>query len=225
MKRAFSFLLFAVLSLPIYSQTATKLEQMLPDSAKYFAPNFGFGRITYKDGQYSMGKFNICTVDQRIRYIDQDGTEMMLRDNEMVDRVSIDGTLYLRHGDVFVALDQNLGDVYLCICRKLVFKDSKKAGFGAESSTTAIKTVSGFSGSGMFGDYSSGNYYDLQSLPDYVIKEVPYLYNNGRMYNSSKKSFMKLFKEKKEEIESYLSSHIINFQDYAQVLELWNAIN
>ena len=47
-------------------------EKQLPDSVKYYLPEFMEGRIIYKDGGFSTGRFNISTLDQTIRYMDSD---------------------------------------------------------------------------------------------------------------------------------------------------------
>lgn len=99
------------------------------------------GRIIYKDGGFSTGRFNISTLDQTIRYMDSDEKVMGIKDNASVDRASIGGLLFIRYRTYYLAFSLDIDGTYLCVSRRLVFKDEKKGAFGSESSTGNIKEV------------------------------------------------------------------------------------
>lgn len=216
------FIIAAILLSGIFTSSAQSLqgsfEKELPDSVKYYIPEFENGRVIYKDGQFSTGKFNISTLNQTLRYIDENGKVMGITDNSSIDRVQIGKMMFIRHQNYYLALTLNVDDVYLCANRRLVFADSKKGAFGMESSTTNIKEAKKIEGTG-------GMIYDLNGKPSYTVKNVPYLYRKNVAYAPTKKLLLRFFKGKSQQINTYLDSHRVNFSDFDQVYDLLAAIN
>lgn len=192
-------------------------EKQLPDSVKYYLPEFKEGRIIYKDGGFSTAKFNISTLDQTLRYMDSDGKVMGIKDNNSVDRAFIGGSIFLRYRSYYLALSMDIGDVYLCATRRLQFGDQKKGAFGSESSTSNIKEVKKVEGSG-------GMIYDLNGKQTYEVKIIPFIYRKHVAYAPTKKLLLKLFKDKTDLINNYVETHKVNFNDFDQVYDLMSAI-
>lgn len=192
-------------------------EKQLPDSVKYYLPEFMEGRIIYKDGGFSTSKFNISTIDQTIRFIDSEGNVMGIKDNSSVDRAFIGGSIFLRYRNYYLAISLDIDDVYLCATRKLLIGDQKKGAFGTESSTSNIKEVKRVEGHG-------GMIYDLNGKQNYEVKNIPFLYKNNIAYAPTKKRLLKLFKNKSDLINKYLETHKVNFNDFDDVLSLMMAI-
>ncbi|MDO4825925.1 MAG: hypothetical protein Q4B16_00015 [Bacteroidia bacterium] len=217
-----SFLAAATLTLlsliPLGAQSSQKdFEKNLPDSVKYYLPSFGQGRVVYKDGQFSNGRFNISTIDQSLRFLDESGNVMALSDAGSVDRVSIDGMLFIKYQNSFMAFSMDIGDVYLCASRRIEFKDSKKGAFGLESSTTNIKEARKIEGYG-------GQIFDLDGNLNYTVKLYPFIYKNKVAYVPSRRLILRTFKDRTEKIEAYLAEHDVNFSDFDQVYTLLAAI-
>lgn len=206
----------AMMSLHAQSLQGT-FEKQLPDSVKYYLPEFLDGRIIYKDGQFSTGKFNISTLDQTLRYVDNDGNIMGIADNASVDRASIGGMLFLKYRTYYLAFTLEVDGIYLCASRRLVFEDSKKGAFGLESSTTNIKEVKLVEGSG-------GKVFDLNGNPAYTVRKYPYIYKNNVAYAPTKRLLLRFFKDKAGKINAYLENHKVNFNDFDQVYDLMSAI-
>ncbi len=219
MKISFASIALTLLSLlPLGAQSSQRdFEKNLPDSVKYYLPSFGQGRVVYKDGQFSNGIFNISTIDQTLRFIDEGGNVMALADDASVDRVSIDGMLFIKYRNGFLAFSLDIGDVYLCASRCLEFKDSKKGAFGAESSTTNIKEVRKVEGFG-------GQIFDLDGNLNYTVKLYPYIYKNKVAYVPTHKLILRTFKDRTEKIDAYMAEHDVNFSDFDQVYALLAAI-
>ena len=123
------FLVLMLLCLPLFgmaqnSNMQAKFEASLPDSVKYVLPAFKNGRVVYKNGEFSPGVFNISTLDQSLRFM-QDGQELSVADIDEVDRVSIGGMLFLRQQNGFFGIVDQAGDVCLCVERRIVFDDTK----------------------------------------------------------------------------------------------------
>lgn len=218
MKRIFALAAILLTLIPAAAQSLQgTFEKELPDSVKYYVPEFENGRVIYKDGQFSTGKFNISTLDQTLRYIDADGKVMGISDNSSIDRVYIGRMMFIKHHNYFLAFSLEVDDVYLCANRKLVFDDAKKGAYGMESSTTNIKEAKKIEGSG-------GVIYDLNGKPSYTVRNYPFLYRKNVAYAPTKKLLMRFFKDKSERINEYLENHKVNFNDFDQVYDLLTAI-
>lgn len=207
---------FCLLALSVRAQSAqADFEATLPDSVKYVMPSFGPGNILYKDGGYSRGSFNICTVDNTLRYIDTDESEKVLADPSQVETVSISGVLFLHSQSMYLGVVGDYDDVLLCVNKHLVFDDRKAGAYGTSSATSSIRTVGASTDSGSTFRFSNVKY---------EVKETPYLYKKGRVYVPSKKTLTKLFPAKKADIEAYLEGTRMEFSDYRQVEALLEKI-
>lgn len=192
-------------------------EKQLPDSVKYYLPEFMEGRIIYKDGGFSTAKFNISTIDQTIRFIDADGKVMGIKDNASVDRASIGGSLFIRYRTYYLAFALDIDGIYLCATRKLLFGDEKKGAFGSESSTSNIKEIKRIEGQG-------GLIFDLNGNPSYEVRTIPFIYRNKVAYAPTKKLLLRFFKDQSDIINAYLDTNKVNFNDFNQVYQLMSAI-
>lgn len=200
---------FCLLALSVRAQSAqADFEATLPDSVKYVMPAFGPGNILYKDGGFSRGSFNICTVDNTLRYIDTDKSEKVLADPSQVESVSISGVLFLHTQNMYLGVVGDYDDVLLCVDKRLVFDDRKVGAYGTSSATSSIRTVGASTESGSTFRFSNVKY---------EVRETPYLYKKGRVYVPSKKTLTKLFPAKKADIEAYVQENRVEFSDYHQV--------
>jgi len=200
---------FCLLTLSAGAQSAqAEFEASLPDSVKYVMPAFGPGNILYKDGGFSRGSFNICTVDNTLRYIDTDESEKVLADPSQVESVSISGVLFLHTQNMYLGVVGDYDDVLLCVDKRLVFDDRKVGAYGTSSATSSIRTVGASTESGSTFRFSNVKY---------EVRETPYLYKKGRVYVPSKKTLTKLFPAKKADIEAYVQENRVEFSDYHQV--------
>ena len=207
---------FCLLALSVRAQSAqADFEASLPDSVKYVMPAFGPGNILYKDGGFSRGSFNICTVDNTLRYIDTDKSEKVLADPSQVESVSISGVLFLHVQNMYLGVVGDYDDVLLCVQKRLVFDDRKAGAYGTSSATSSIKTVGSSTDNGSTFRFSNVKY---------DVKETPYLYKKGRIHVPSKKTLTKLFPAKKAEVEAYLQENRVEFSDYRQVEALLEKI-
>lgn len=207
---------FCLMALSAGAQSAqAEFEASLPDSVKYVMPAFGPGNILYKDGGYSRGSFNICTVDNTLRYIDTDESEKVLADPSQVETVSISGVLFLHSQSMYLGVVGDYDDVLLCVNKHLVFDDRKAGAYGTSSATSSIRTVGASTDNGSTFRFSNVKY---------EVKETPYLYKKGRVYVPSKKTLTKLFPAKKADIESFLQENLVDFSDYRQVEALMEKV-
>lgn len=215
------FLVLMLLCLPLFgmaqnSNMQAKFEASLPDSVKYVLPAFKNGRVVYKNGEFSPGVFNISTLDQSLRFM-QDGQELSVADIDEVDRVSIGGMLFLRQQNGFFGIVDQAGDVCLCVERRIVFDDTKSGAYGRRSSTTNIKEMQSLHS-------EQGVDFDLSGEVRYTVRERALLYRDGKVYSPGKRQFMRLFPDKKDQIEAWTREHKIDPDDYAGILPLFESL-
>ena len=195
-----------------------EFEATLPDSVKYYVPEFTTGSIVFTDGGFSTGKLNISVVDQTVRFVDKSGEILSLSNQDQVDRVVIGKYLFLRNGKEFAAVVRSADEASLVVTRRFVFeRDKKKGAFGARSETTNISSVASASS-------ESGISFDLSTTSEYRIDTVPYLYRKKRFYPITRKNLLKFFPDKKEAVSSYLDNHDVNLQKVEDVELLFQEV-
>ena len=61
----------------------------------YLMPDMAQGSVNFIGKAPATGKFNICAIDNTIRYKDKDGTELMVEIEKDMTAVTIGGTAFL----------------------------------------------------------------------------------------------------------------------------------
>lgn len=206
-----------VLAQSSLKEQETNLVESIENDVKYVFPEFGTGRITYKDGTYSNGRFNISTIDQTIKFMDASGQIMTLSNMADVDRIIIEKTLFLRELGVFMAVVDSYEDVLLCVSKKIVFDDSKTGAFGTTSATSNIQTIGRI-------DTDPGQRIFFDPNVKYTLRQEPYLIRKNICYPSSKSSVKKCFSAFKDELKQYTSENKINYSKYEDVQAIFNYV-
>lgn len=168
------------------------------DTLFYVRPAFERGIVFMEDGGVQQGNINICNIDQTVRFIDAAGDTLMMEGSERSVKVSIGKTVYYRFKDRFTEMVDYAGDVALGLQRSCVqIENSKVGGFGASSATSSVESY------GV--DAMTGLYFKhIDFLPEnwqYSNRFV--LYAGNKFYVANKKSFLKIFPEKKDIIEAF----------------------
>lgn len=200
----------------VHSTNRGDLAANMIDSVKYVTPEFQTGIVIFKTGEKTEAKLNISTIDQTLRFIDENGEVLSVRNQDDISRVSIKGRTFVRGRGIYVELLDMSSDVILGVCRKVNFLETEKQGaYGKASPTTSVTSVSSYA--------DNGYMYDLnQNLTTpFLYKQIPYLYKNGVFYLASKKAFTKCFPDKKAEIQSYIDEKKVDFSDMDQVRPLF----
>lgn len=194
-------------------------EKTVPDSVLYMMPSFGNGRITYTDGDFSTGRFNICTLDQTLRYLDGDGNVMVLADGNSVSRVTIGGVLFYHDKGIYIKTVEVSGENALGINRKMIINDAKKGAYGSESQTTNITQVN------RMDDAANGISYSFSGDVKYKMQEKPYLIVKNKVYEASKSSINKCFPDKKDFIKNYLKENKVHWNNLEEVKALFKLLS
>ena len=174
----------------------------VPADVFYLMPEMASGSVQFRGQAPATGKFNICAVDNTIRYKDKDGTELAVEiDNDMT-RVVIGGVTFVPYDGAFLRLYPLAGDAYAAVRRNvLLLTDSKTSGYGMESQTTAVTNLMGMQ--------DGTKYYQFEESKDipYRLSETIFLYKGDSVLTLTKKNFQKCFPNAKDAVDAWFSEH------------------
>lgn len=203
----------------IKHQRGEDLQQYLLDSVKFVSKDYTSGFVKFRDGSHAMGPVNISTIEQRIYFINPEGEIQVLANEDQVSYVTFNKRTFIKSTYGYVELLTTSDKASLGAVRRVSFLESEKKGaFGMVSQTTSITTMNTY--------LEGGNMYTLsvnQNTP-YKYKVIPYFYRNEKVLMSTKKNLIKCFPEKKAFIEGYLKEHPVDFENFEEVSQLFNAV-
>lgn len=224
MKKLLTLSIMLIMGTAAFSQAISftspnEESQKMLDSVKYVLPEFNAGIVIFNDGQQSNGALNINTIDQKVHFIDPNGQILVLSNNNDVARVFIKGRTFMNSRYGYVEIYETAGDIFMGEVRKVGFITEDKVGaFGSKSQTTAIQAVNSVQATGYMVDF------EQQKNSPYTYRKTPYLCRKGQFLTVTKKSVQKCFPDKKEAIEQYVAEQNPNFNNVAEVREMFKAI-
>lgn len=200
----------------IQAVVGTDLSKALPGDVVYMYPSFQNGSIMYKDNTFGEGKMNLYLLGEDIHFIDPKGDTLELNNQNDVKMVSIGKDMYLRFQNSYVRILESTDQVALGM-RSYVFLDhsAKEGAYGVVSNTMSVTTMRSVSEGGREYYLSS-----LKNLP-YTLKHDLFLYANEKLYMATKKNFIKLYPEKKADIEAFIKENKTNFDNAQDALALF----
>ena len=198
MKRFFTLLLTLVLAA---SFARAQVNAGVPADVFYLMPEMTQGTLLFKDRSVN-GKFNICAVDQTLRFLNEKGVELALDNDADLRQVNFPEVTFLHADGAYYRLYPVSDAAYVAVKRDVtVMTDTKNSSYGMASSTTAVEEV---------GMVQSGthlvSFNDARQYP-YKMTETAYLYGNGRLVRWNKKNCIKCFPLKKAEIEAWFEAN------------------
>lgn len=174
----------------------------IPADVFYLMPKAGQGTIYYKSKSPVSGTFNICAIDNTIRYKDSKGTELAVDGDETINMITIGNASFRFIDGAFQRMYPLTGDVFLAERRDItVMNDSHVASYGMESQTTAVSEFSGMNSEGRHFTYE-----ETKNFP-YRMNQTVSLYQNGNLMRLNKKNLTKCFPGRKAEIEAWFKEN------------------
>ena len=173
----------------------------VPASVYYLMPSFGDGMIYFRGQGPAQGRLNICAVDNTLRFIDKDGSEMVASEIGNIAMVRIDTVSFIQDKGFFYRMYPVTGDMGVALKRKVrIAWDTKQGAYGLSSKTSSIKEYSTI--------YSEGAVYNLNEDKEYPyeISETLYVYNEGSVLLLTTKNLKKVFPDKKQEIDAWFKA-------------------
>jgi len=198
MKRFFTLLLTLVLAA---SFARAQVNAGVPADVFYLMPEMTQGTLLFKDRNVN-GKFNICAVDQTLRFLNEKGVELALDNDADLRQVNFPDVSFVHAEHVFYRLYPVSNAAYVAVKRDVtVMTDTKRSSYGMDSQTTAVQEIGVIDAGGHV-----VNFNDVREYP-YQMTETAFLYRNGRIVPFSKKNCLKAFPLKKAEIEAWFAEH------------------
>ena len=198
MKRAAVFL--AILAFSAFRLTA-QVNVGIPADVFYLMPEMTQGTLRFQDRNVS-GKFNICAVDQTLRFLNEKGVELALDNDADLLQVNFPDVSFIHAEGAYYRLYPVSNAAYVAVKRNVtVMTDTRRASYGMDSQTTAVQEVGVLDAGGHV-----INFNDVREYP-YQMAETAYLYRNGRIVPFSKKNCLKCFPTKKAEIEAWFAEN------------------
>lgn len=226
MKRILISALMLILGTTAFSQTLTfdspnEESQRILDSVKFVLPEFASGIVIFNDGTQSNGALNINTMTQCVHFIDPDGKDLALVNNNQVSKVFIKNRLFLNSRYGYIEVYETTDDVFMGELRSVNFiSEAKEGAFGSKSQTTSIQTLTHI-------ETSAGYRVDFEKQKNspYSYKKIPYLHRKGAFVPATKKAFQRYFPSKKEFIEQYVDEHNLRLNRVDHARELFKAVS
>ena len=196
MKRILLFL--AVLAAPLLH---AQVNVGVPADVFYLMPEMTQGTLRFQD-RFVNGKFNICAVDQTLRFQDEKGMELTLGNDGDLLQVNFGDVMFLHAEGAFYRLYPVSDAASVAVKRDVVvMTDTKNSSYGMASSTTAVEEIGIVQGDGHLVSFN-----DARQYP-YKMTETAFLYRNGYLVRWNKKNCVKCFPFKKAEIEAWFAEH------------------
>ena len=198
MKRFFSLLFAWMLAAPFVS---AQVNAGIPADVFYLMPEMTQGTLRFQDRTVN-GKFNICAVDQTLRFLNEKGVELALDNDGDLQQVNFGDIMFLHAEGAFYRLYPISDDLTVAYRRDVeIIRDIKKGAYGTESRTSSIRDVGTFQADGMM--------YTLQKAADYPyhVSESCSLYQAGSVIPLNKRSLRKLFPDRKDDLDAWLKAN------------------
>ena len=194
-------LLLPALLLAAVSAFAQTSNGGIPADVFYLLPAFEQGMVYFSDQGPAQGKLNICAEDHSLRFLDNDGTELSSKADN-IQRVVVDTVIFVRDEGCFYRLYPVSDEVSIALLRDLeVLRDAKKGAYGTVSRTSSIREVGNLQTDGiMYTLSNSANY-------PYNVSETCFLYKAGSVIPLNKRNLRKYFPDRKDDIEAYLKDN------------------
>ena len=169
------------------------------DDALYLMPSFGQGLVFF-NGQSAPvpGNLNICALDNTLRFIGDDGNELVANDNASVARVVIEGVTFLRYKDAYYRLyPVTLESGYAILRQVKLERPGNQDSYGTLTETSSSRAYRSIS--------SDGVSYDLEQARQFphTVTEILFLYKGKSILPFNKKNLGSCFPSQKASIEAY----------------------
>ncbi|MEG0519396.1 MAG: hypothetical protein RR555_11125 [Bacteroidales bacterium] len=210
MKRLILFGLFLMIQQAIYAQTNS--------NHHYYLNNFDMGKVVFLDGVVSQGLININYVTNTIDLISDTGDTLRVNKERPIKFIAIQGTIFLKHNSIFYQVLEQSDDISLLYSIKLtkspeMIKGAYGTNVNASSNVIAKSMIT-----------ASGSDVNFSKSDKFVLNNYTYnlfLLKKGSILPASKKTFMKVFSQKKEAINKYLAEHNVQFNDNTEIAALF----
>ena len=199
------------------SDTATTLPNFL-------FPRFIQSSVLFKSGELKSAVLNYNLLDEELIFL-QDDTYMQLNDVSVIDTVFVGGRKFIPvNKSVFyevMPISKGVASFFVQHKSYLEFVGTSTA-YGVKSHAATPQYKRQFYGSTATADLSIPESFKVVSAPEYWISK------DGAMTKfSSKRQFLKIFKDKEKEVSKYIDENSLTFKtsvDIAKAVAYCNSL-
>ncbi|MBS1597902.1 MAG: hypothetical protein JST75_06735 [Bacteroidetes bacterium] len=179
----------------------------LSDHFTYQFPAFTDGTVLFKNGTVSMAKMNFNTFLCKMQFIDPSGDTLVLSKLEEISSIRLNDRSFLYNNGYYEIITES-DSIKLAVLRKINIDVVVTGAMGAHSHTANIHSFDSY-----INPSASKGLFVNEDLS--VKKETSYslMGAGGTIINASKSGFLKMFSSDKKNIENYLKSNKINFNN------------
>ena len=206
--------ILASTAIPVYAQTDSAID--LPN---FLLPRFTKSVIKLKSGQMNSAILNYNVVDQEMVFL-QTENYMVLTNPQLVDTVYMANRTFIPFKTGFYELVMT-GTVTLFIQHKSdVESVGTSTGYGATSQTTNATYQRQIYGPIGSVDLRIPDAYKIVDKTEYWVRKE----NEMRKF-STKRQFLKIFKDKEKELTQFINDNNIKFKEINDIVKLFNFCN
>ncbi|TAG70414.1 MAG: hypothetical protein EAZ26_06110 [Runella slithyformis] len=199
------------------------LKYAIPVASRYRYPQFKDGTVSFLNGSSVNAKLNYNFLLGEVQFIGNVRDTLSLANEQTIKKIQIgENEFYFDITHRYVEAITNNPKAQLVV--KAMFKVGaveKLAAMGKSSATSSIKEVNNISN-------SNSSMQKLTSKGDVILsKEKTYFLMdaNNRFYKTNKSGFLKLFSDHKKEVEAYLKTESIDFNEEESLKKLLSFCN
>ncbi len=198
------------------------LNEILPDDMIYMYSEFQKGTVLFRDRSSAEGLMNIYLIGSELHFISPQKDTLVMKNQDSARLLSIGTDTYLRHDRVWVRILATDASTAICLRSVVsIHSDQKIGAYGTTDATSSISNVD------MVHSLEGSTAVRLQSLRriPYTIAHYALLYDGEKLYNPTKRNFRKLFPDKKEAMEQYITENKLNLNQARDALLLYNFLS
>lgn len=194
---------------------AGKAQTLFSQENTFFNDEFKHGFVYFLDGEVGSAKLNYNFVLQKMQFIDEESNQILnLPHDRNISHIIIENDIFvpmMGRTQGFAVVIQN-GPVTLLRKKHLVREERQKGAFGTPTSTAAVDVVTQFDFSSTIGLSSSPTNMNHRQF-DYLAIMGYYLMKNRQAYQATRRNFLRLYREVRPQLETFMRENIIDFQD------------
>ncbi|MDR3715363.1 MAG: hypothetical protein P4L51_21360 [Puia sp.] len=212
-------LLSAVLALSVFfahSQERVKVlsGDNLSDYFTFLFPSFSDAVVLFKNGSSSKVRMNFNTFLSKMQFINPSGDTLVLSGPETIEYIRLNDYLFFYNRYYYQIIDA-ADSLKLTVCRKTTFDHASTGALG----TTTHGNIESYDSY-----ITPGGDKKLLVRDDMdVIHETIYslIGKNGATISANKSGFIKTFPDKKKDIENFLKTNKVDFNNFADLDKLF----
>ncbi len=207
--------LFFIMTSALYSHLSIS-----DDIPQYLFSDFAEGVVVKKGGERVVSKMNYNIVTEEMIFI-RDNKFLALGNLPSVDTVYLNDMVFIPFDNVFYELAVQ-GTVKLYVqFHGTVRVEGEDIGYGISSKTSHVTTLSSLTDKGALYNMDLPENIEVSRKITFHIEK-----EGGKKERIvSKRAFLKTFKERREELNTFIDMNKINFSDYNDVVKLVEFLN